>query len=332
MFWDNVEAILTKENKLSHGWKKELARQTSIPYRTLVNQYENKSDPKAKDASKIAQVLMTTVEELSLGRKPHSPTLTNVQTQENQKIIEQAEKLAKKAEELKQLVQGANLPAGANLEEARPPTPAAKPPPQPSKQEKLKQVAEHLHMSTLADMQNNTAKTHDTHEASDTEKLALKLQSLAHAEKANTPIVNDDWYLQENEILAIPDCDTIAAGEPMTPLPELGNTYLVPMSQMPQPFNPKEYGIFRIRGNSMIDMDIKHGERVLIKWTTAPKHNTVMLVYRENHDGCTLKLLKQTGTEWRMYWCNGTDEYRIMQHGDRVVGEYIKVVELWRRK
>ncbi len=330
MFWDNVEAILAKQNKLSHGWQKEIANVLGISENTFAMQKKRQVIPKVTDAQKIADFLNISLEILVFGEsKSNRSTLSDLQ--QNKTLLEKVELVNQQVQELKQLAQNAAFPAtpvGVSVHPTETtPTPTAK----PSKQEKLKQVAEHLHMSTLTEMQN-TAKTHDTHEASDTEKIALKLQSLARAEKANAPIVNDDWYLQENEILAIPDCDTIAAGEPMTPLPELGNTYLVPMSQMPQPFNPKEYGIFRIRGNSMIDMGIKHGERVLIKWTTAPEHNTVMLVYRENHDGCTLKLLKQTGTEWRMYWCNGTGEYRIMQHGDSVVGEYIKVVELWRRK
>jgi repressor LexA len=121
----------------------------------------------------------------------------------------------------------------------------------------------------------------------------------------------------------IPFYGLIAAGKPIDFLVPVNKVISVPSRLLKG--NKSHYFAVQVKGNSMINEDIKNGDLVVFRYAEVPVDGHIMLVEHENQS--TVKRLRKIDGQWNLCWEDGTGEkLPVNDENYKVQGEYVCII------
>jgi len=112
-------------------------------------------------------------------------------------------------------------------------------------------------------------------------------------------IIDDNFNLVRREVVNVPIVGQVAAGEPLLAVENITNYFPIPAEYMPN----EETFMLIVKGDSMINMGIYDGDKIIVKKQNVAKNNDVVVA-----------LVGDSATVKRFYKENG--HYRLQPEND----------------
>jgi len=112
-------------------------------------------------------------------------------------------------------------------------------------------------------------------------------------------IIDDNFNLVRREVVNVPIVGQVAAGEPILAVENITNYFPIPAEYMPN----EETFMLIVKGDSMINMGIYEGDKIIVKKQNVAKNNDVVVA-----------LVDDSATVKRFYKENG--HYRLQPEND----------------
>lgn len=133
-------------------------------------------------------------------------------------------------------------------------------------------------------------------------------------------ILDDEFALTRREMVQIPILGTVAAGQPILAQENIEDYFPVPASLLPN----TEVFMLRVKGESMIDAGIYHGDRVIVSQTNTAENGDIVVAMVE--DSATVKRYYKENGHYRLQPENAAMEPIIVSELE-ILG---KVIALFR--
>ena len=133
-------------------------------------------------------------------------------------------------------------------------------------------------------------------------------------------IVDDSFNLTRREMVNVPIIGSIAAGQPLLAIQNIENYFPIPAEYMPN----QDTFMLRVKGESMINAGIFHGDRVIVEQTNTAENGEIVVALVD--DSATVKRFYKENGHYRLQPENDTMEPIIVDHV-QILG---KVIGLFR--
>ena len=131
-------------------------------------------------------------------------------------------------------------------------------------------------------------------------------------------IVDDTFNLSRRELVNVPLIGTVAAGAPILADENVENYFLLPNS---------ETFMLKVRGNSMIDVGIYDGDRVIVEQTSVAENGEIVVALID--DSATVKRFFKENGHYRLQPENATMDPIIVDKV-QILGKVIGLLRLMR--
>ena len=160
------------------------------------------------------------------------------------------------------------------------------------------------------------------------EKVQLKSTSSVHShleqlEKNGYIHVDDTFNLSRRELVNVPLIGTVAAGAPILADENVENYFPIPAELLPN----SETFMLKVRGNSMIDVGIYDGDRVIVEQTSVAENGEIVVALID--DSATVKRFFKENGHYRLQPENATMDPIIVDKV-QILGKVIGLLRLMR--
>ena len=132
-------------------------------------------------------------------------------------------------------------------------------------------------------------------------------------------IIDDNFNLVRREVVNVPIVGQVAAGEPLLAVENITNYFPIPAEYMPN----EETFMLIVKGDSMINMGIYDGDKIIVKKQNIAKNNDVVVALVD--DSATVKRFYKENGHYRLQPENDTMEPIIVDNVD-ILGKVIGLV------
>jgi len=132
-------------------------------------------------------------------------------------------------------------------------------------------------------------------------------------------IIDDNFNLVRREVVNVPIVGQVAAGEPILAVENITNYFPIPAEYMPN----EETFMLIVKGDSMINMGIFSGDKIIVKKQNVAKNNDVVVALVD--DSATVKRFYKENGHYRLQPENDTMEPIIVDNVD-ILGKVIGLV------
>ena len=132
-------------------------------------------------------------------------------------------------------------------------------------------------------------------------------------------IIDDNFNLVRREVVNVPIVGQVAAGEPILAVENITNYFPIPAEYMPN----EETFMLIVKGDSMINMGIYDGDKIIVKKQNVAKNNDVVVALVG--DSATVKRFYKENGHYRLQPENDTMEPIIVDNVD-ILGKVIGLV------
>ncbi|SEW43861.1 transcriptional repressor LexA [[Clostridium] fimetarium] len=132
-------------------------------------------------------------------------------------------------------------------------------------------------------------------------------------------IIDDNFNLVRREVVNVPIVGQVAAGEPILAVENITNYFPIPAEYMPN----EETFMLIVKGDSMINMGIYSGDKIIVKKQNVAKNNDVVVALVD--DSATVKRFYKENGHYRLQPENDTMEPIIVDNVD-ILGKVIGLV------
>ena len=162
------------------------------------------------------------------------------------------------------------------------------------------------------------------------EKVQLKSTSSVHSHLEQLEkngyihrIVDDTFNLSRRELVNVPLIGTVAAGAPILADENVENYFPIPAELLPN----SETFMLKVRGNSMIDVGIYDGDRVIVEQTSVAENGEIVVALID--DSATVKRFFKENGHYRLQPENATMDPIIVDKV-QILGKVIGLLRLMR--
>ena len=134
-------------------------------------------------------------------------------------------------------------------------------------------------------------------------------------------ILDDEFQVLRTEIVNLPVVGRVAAGEPILAMQNIENYFPISAEYLP---SGKEIFVLEVKGDSMINVGIYHGDRLLVEKCTTASNGEIIVALLE--DSATVKTFYKENGRYRLQPENDALEPIITDHIE-ILG---RVVSLFR--
>ncbi len=138
-------------------------------------------------------------------------------------------------------------------------------------------------------------------------------------------ILDDEFHMMRTEIVNLPVVGRVAAGEPILAVQNVENYFPIAAEYLPV---GKEIFVLEVKGDSMINAGIYHGDRLLIEKCNTASNGEIVVALLE--DSATVKTFYRENGHYRLQPENDALEPIITDHVEilgRVVSLFRPVVQ-----
>jgi len=132
-------------------------------------------------------------------------------------------------------------------------------------------------------------------------------------------IIDDNFNLVRREVVNVPIVGQVAAGEPILAVENITNYFPIPAEYMPN----EETFMLIVKGDSMINMGIFEGDKIIVKKQNIAKNNDVVVALVD--DSATVKRFYKEDGHYRLQPENDTMEPIIVDNVE-ILGKVIGLV------
>jgi len=132
-------------------------------------------------------------------------------------------------------------------------------------------------------------------------------------------IIDDNFNLVRREVVNVPIVGQVAAGEPILAVENITNYFPIPAEYMPN----EETFMLIVKGDSMINMGIYEGDKIIVKKQNVAKNNDVVVALVD--DSATVKRFYKENGHYRLQPENDFMEPIIVDNVD-ILGKVIGLV------
>ena len=132
-------------------------------------------------------------------------------------------------------------------------------------------------------------------------------------------IIDDNFNLVRREVVNVPIVGQVAAGEPILAVENITNYFPIPAEYMPN----EETFMLIVKGDSMINMGIFEGDKIIVKKQNIAKNNDVVVALVD--DSATVKRFYKENGHYRLQPENDSMEPIIVDNVD-ILGKVIGLV------
>jgi len=132
-------------------------------------------------------------------------------------------------------------------------------------------------------------------------------------------IIDDNFNLVRREVVNVPIVGQVAAGEPILAVENITNYFPIPAEYMPN----EETFMLIVKGDSMINMGIYEGDKIIVKKQNIAKNNDVVVALVD--DSATVKRFFKENGHYRLQPENDTMEPIIVDNVE-ILGKVIGLV------
>jgi len=132
-------------------------------------------------------------------------------------------------------------------------------------------------------------------------------------------IIDDNFNLVRREVVNVPIIGQVAAGEPILAVENITNYFPIPAEYMPN----EETFMLIVKGDSMINMGIYSGDKIIVKKQNVAKNNDVVVALVD--DSATVKRFYKENGHYRLQPENDYMEPIIVDHVD-ILGKVIGLI------
>ena len=136
-------------------------------------------------------------------------------------------------------------------------------------------------------------------------------------------IVDDTFNLSRRELVNVPLIGTVAAGAPILADENVENYFPIPAELLPN----SETFMLKVRGNSMIDVGIYDGDRVIVEQTSVAENGEIVVALID--DSATVKRFFKENGHYRLQPENATMDPIIVDKV-QILGKVIGLLRLMR--
>lgn len=134
-------------------------------------------------------------------------------------------------------------------------------------------------------------------------------------------ILDDEFALTRREMVQVPMIGTVAAGQPILAQENIEDYFPLPASILPN----NDTFMLRVKGESMIDVGIYDGDRVLVSQTNVAQNGDIVVALVE--DSATVKRYFKENGHYRLQPENTTMDPIIVDHLD-ILGKVIGLIRI----
>lgn len=120
-------------------------------------------------------------------------------------------------------------------------------------------------------------------------------------------IIDDNFNLTRREVVNVPIIGNVAAGQPLLAVENIENYFPIPMEFMPN----KETFMLNVKGESMINVGIYDGDRVLVERQSDARNGDIVVALVD--DSATVKTFYKENGHFRLQPENDTMEPIIVE-------------------
>lgn len=135
-------------------------------------------------------------------------------------------------------------------------------------------------------------------------------------------IIDDNFNLVRREVVNVPIIGTVAAGNPILAVENIENYFPIPMEYMPN----EESFMLLVKGESMINVGIYDGDKVLVKKQSFAKNGDIVVALVD--DSATVKTFYKEEAHYRLQPENDFMEPIIVQEVE-ILGKVFGVFRLY---
>ena len=136
-------------------------------------------------------------------------------------------------------------------------------------------------------------------------------------------IVDDNFNLTRREVVNVPMIGQVAAGQPMLAVENIDAYFPIPAELLPN----SETFMLKVRGNSMIDVGIYDGDRVIVEQTSVAENGEIVVALID--DSATVKRFFKENGHYRLQPENATMDPIIVDKV-QILGKVIGLLRLMR--
>ena len=136
-------------------------------------------------------------------------------------------------------------------------------------------------------------------------------------------IIDDNFNLVRREVVNVPLLGTVAAGVPLLAVENVENYFPIPAELLPN----SETFMLKVRGNSMIDVGIYDGDRVIVEQTSVAENGEIVVALID--DSATVKRFFKENGHYRLQPENATMDPIIVDKV-QILGKVIGLLRLMR--
>lgn len=135
-------------------------------------------------------------------------------------------------------------------------------------------------------------------------------------------IIDDNFNLVRREVVNVPVVGTVAAGSPILAVENIENYFPIPTEYMPN----EESFMLNVKGESMINVGIYDGDRVLVKKQQTAENGDIVVALVD--DSATVKTYYKENGHYRLQPENDTMDPIIVDQVD-ILGKVFGVFRLY---
>lgn len=133
-------------------------------------------------------------------------------------------------------------------------------------------------------------------------------------------ILDDNFNLVRREVINVPIVGKVAAGEPILAVENIDGYFPIPAEYMPK---AKSTFMLEVKGESMINAGIFHGDKVLVQQQTTAENGEMIVALVE--DSATVKTYYKENGHYRLQPENDTMAPIIVEGELQILGKVIGV-------
>ena len=136
-------------------------------------------------------------------------------------------------------------------------------------------------------------------------------------------ILDESFNMLRREMVNVPVVGTVAAGQPILAEQNIDNYFPIPAELLPN----SETFMLKVRGNSMIDVGIYDGDRVIVEQTSVAENGEIVVALID--DSATVKRFFKENGHYRLQPENATMDPIIVDKV-QILGKVIGLLRLMR--
>lgn len=135
-------------------------------------------------------------------------------------------------------------------------------------------------------------------------------------------IVDEEFNITRRDLVSIPVVGSVAAGEPLLAVENITEYFPLPSEYIP----PEETFILVVKGESMINVGVYHGDKIIVKKTSTASNGDMVVALVG--DSVTVKTFYKENERYRLQPENDTMDPIILDHVD-IIGKVIGLIRLY---